>query len=181
MYTAKESGRNRYQFYSEDMTARAIERLSLEHDLRGAVERGEMFLVYQPQIELATRNVIGAEVLCGGGMQRKGSFSPRFIPVAEDSGMILRIGEWALYQACGQARLWRDRGLLNVCISVNVSAVQFRQTDFVDRRKCTLKKSGLTPARLELELTESVVMQGRGTGFGKIAATGCAWGKSRNR
>ncbi len=161
MYTAKQSGRNRYQFYSEDMTARALERLSLERDLRGAVERGEMFLVYQPQIELETGRVIGAEVLLRWRHATQGLISPqRFIPVAEDSGMILGIGEWALHQACQQARLWRDRGVLDVCISVNVSAVQFRQADFVDVVKRTLKKSGLSPDRLELELTESVVMQG---------------------
>jgi predicted signal transduction protein with EAL and GGDEF domain len=161
MYTAKQSGRNRYQFYSEDMTARALERLSLERDLRGAVERGEMFLVYQPQIELETGRVIGAEVLLRWRHATQGLISPqRFIPVAEDSGMILGIGEWALHQACQQARLWRNRGALDVCISVNVSAVQFRQADFVDVVKRTLKKSGLSPDRLELELTESVVMQG---------------------
>jgi EAL domain-containing protein (putative c-di-GMP-specific phosphodiesterase class I) len=143
------------------MTARALERLSLERDLRGAVERGEMFLVYQPQIELETRNVIGAEVLLRWRHATQGLISPqRFIPVAEDSGMILGIGEWALYHACEQARHWRDRDVLDVCISVNVSAVQFRQADFVDVVKRTLKKSGLSPDRLELELTESVVMQG---------------------
>ena len=105
MYTAKEAGRNRYQFYSEDMTARAIERLSLERDLRGAAERGEMFLVYQPQIELETRRIIGAEVLLRWRHPQQGLISPlRFIPVAEDSGLILTIGEWALRESCGQAR-----------------------------------------------------------------------------
>lgn len=161
MYTAKQSGRNRYQFYSEDMTARALERLSLERDLREAVERGEMFVVYQPQIELETGQVIGAEVLLRWRHPTQGMIPPqRFIPVAEDSGMILGIGEWALYQACQQAELWRDRGVLDLRISVNVSAVQFRQTDFIDVVKRTLDQSGLPPAQLELELTESVVMQG---------------------
>jgi diguanylate cyclase (GGDEF)-like protein/PAS domain S-box-containing protein len=161
MYAAKQSGRNRYQFYSDDMTARALERLSLERDLRGAVERGEMFLVYQPQIELETGHVIGAEVLLRWCHATQGLIPPqRFIPVAEDSGMILGIGEWALDQACQQARLWRDRRVLDVSISVNVSAVQFRQTDFVNIVRRALEKSGLPPDRLELELTESVVMQG---------------------
>jgi diguanylate cyclase (GGDEF)-like protein/PAS domain S-box-containing protein len=161
MYAAKQSGRNRYQFYSEDMTVRALERLGLERDLRGALERGEMFLVYQPQIELDTGHVIGAEVLLRWRHATQGLIPPqRFIPVAEDSGMILGIGEWALYQSCRQARLWRDNGVLDVCISVNVSAVQFRQTDFVDIVQRALKESGLPPDRLELELTESVVMQG---------------------
>ena len=161
MYTAKEAGRNRYHFYSEDMTARAIERLSLEHDLRGAVERGEMFLVYQPQFELATGRIIGVEVLMRWRHPARGLISPvRFIPVAEDTGLILSIGEWGLRESCRQARLWCERGLLNACISVNVSAVQFRQTDFVEIIENALQESGLTPARLELELTESAVMQG---------------------
>jgi diguanylate cyclase (GGDEF)-like protein/PAS domain S-box-containing protein len=161
MYTAKEAGRNRYQFYSADMTARAIERLGLEHDLRGAVERAEMFLVYQPQIELATERIIGAEVLMRWRHPEHGLISPcRFIPVAEDTGLILTIGEWALRESCRQAQSWRDRGLLEACISVNVSAVQFRQTDFLDVVQRALKDSGLLPGCLELELTESVVMQG---------------------
>jgi diguanylate cyclase (GGDEF)-like protein/PAS domain S-box-containing protein len=161
MYSAKQAGRNRYQFYSEDMTARAIERLSLERDLRNAAERGEeLFLVYQPQIELATGRIVGAEVLMRWRQPQQGLISPlRFIPVAEDSGLILTMGEWALRESCRQARLWHDRGLLE-CISVNVSAVQFRQTDFVDVVERALKDSGLSPEKLELELTESVVMQG---------------------
>jgi diguanylate cyclase (GGDEF)-like protein/PAS domain S-box-containing protein len=161
MYTAKQSGRNRYQFYSDDMTLRAIERLGLEHDLRGAVERNEIFLVYQPQIELATSCIIGMEVLMRWRHPVQGLISPaRFIPVAEDSGIILALGEWALRESCRQARLWRDQGLLDVCISVNVSAVQLRQTDFVQIVRRALTESGLPPANLELELTESVVMQG---------------------
>ena len=161
MYSAKEAGRNRYQFYSEDMTARAIERLSLERDLRNAAERGELFLVYQPQIELATGRIIGAEVLMRWRQPQQGLISPlRFIPVAEDSGLILTMGEWALRESCRQARAWHDRRLLDMCISVNVSAVQFRQTDFVHVVERALKDSGLSPEKLELELTESVVMQG---------------------
>jgi diguanylate cyclase (GGDEF)-like protein/PAS domain S-box-containing protein len=161
MYTAKQGGRNRYQFYSDDMTQRAIERLGLEHDLRGAVERGEIFLVYQPQIELATSRVIGMEVLMRWRHATRGLVSPaRFIPVAEDSGIILALGEWALRESCRQARLWRNQGLLDVCISVNVSAVQFRQTDFAHVVERVLADTGLPPANLELELTESVIMQG---------------------
>lgn len=161
MYSAKEAGRNRYQFYSDDMTARAIERLSLEHDLRGAAQRGEIFMVYQPQIELATRRIIGAEVLMRWRHPVHGLISPaRFIPIAEDSGLILVIGEWILIEACRQARLWRDRDILDGCISVNVSAVQFRQSDFVRVVERALNESGISPNRLELELTESVVMQG---------------------
>lgn len=169
MYAAKEAGCNRYQFYSEDMTARAIERLSLEHDLRGAVERGEMFLVYQPQIELATGRIIGVEVLMRWHHPARGLISPvRFIPVAEDTGLILPIGEWGLRESCRQARLWYEDGLLDAGISVNVSAVQFRQTDFVEVIENALQASGLTPARLELELTESAVMQGAEPALNKL-------------
>jgi diguanylate cyclase (GGDEF)-like protein/PAS domain S-box-containing protein len=169
MYTAKETGRNRYQFYSRDMTVRAIERLSLEHDLRGAAERGEIFLVYQPQIELATERIIGAEVLMRWQHPMRGLISPiRFIPVAEDSGLILTIGEWALRESCRQARIWRDRGLLDICISVNVSAVQFRQPDFVATVERALRDTGLSHGNLELELTESVVMQGVEPTLGKL-------------
>jgi diguanylate cyclase (GGDEF)-like protein/PAS domain S-box-containing protein len=161
MYSAKQGGRNRYQFYSDDMTLRAIERLGLEHDLRGAVERGEVFLVYQPQIELTTSRIIGMEVLMRWRHPTRGLISPvRFIPVAEDSGIILSLGEWALRESCRQARLWRDQGLLDVCVSVNVSAVQLRQTDFAHIVARVLAESGLPPANLELELTESMVMQG---------------------
>ncbi|MEO7464125.1 MAG: EAL domain-containing protein, partial [Nitrosospira sp.] len=161
MYSAKEAGRNCYQFYSDDMTARAIERLSLEHDLRGAAQRGEIFVVYQPQIELGTRRIIGAEVLMRWQHPTQGLILPaRFIPIAEDSGLILVIGEWILGEACRQARLWRDRGILDICISVNVSAVQFRQSDFVGVVERALNESGISPGSLELELTESVVMQG---------------------
>lgn len=161
MYSAKEAGRNRYQFYSDDMTARAIERLSLEHDLRGAAQRGEIFMVYQPQIELATRRIVGAEVLMRWRHPAHGLISPaRFIPIAEDSGQILLIGEWILVEACRQARRWRDRDILDACVSVNVSAVQFRQSDFVRVVERALNESGISPNRLELELTESVVMQG---------------------
>ncbi|MEO8996592.1 MAG: EAL domain-containing protein [Nitrosospira sp.] len=169
MYTAKEAGGNRYQFYSRDMTVRAIERLSLEHDLRGAAERGEIFLVYQPQIELATERIIGAEVLMRWQHPERGLISPiRFIPVAEDSGLILAMGEWALRESCRQARIWRDRGLLDICISVNISAVQFRQTDFVTTVERALRDTGLSHGSLELELTESVVMQGVESALGKL-------------
>ncbi|PTR06186.1 PAS domain S-box-containing protein/diguanylate cyclase (GGDEF)-like protein [Nitrosospira sp. Nsp5] len=161
MYSAKEGGRNRYQFYSEDMTVRAIERLSLEHDLRGAAQRGEIFMVYQPQIELATNRIIGAEVLMRWRHPTQGLIAPaRFIPIAEDSGLILVIGEWILVEACRQAQQWRDRGLLDASVSVNVSAIQFRQNDFVRVVERAINLSGISPDCLELELTESVVMQG---------------------
>ncbi len=169
MYAAKEAGRNRYQFYSEEMTARAIQRLDMERDLRRALGRGEMFLVYQPQIELATGTVVGVEVFMRWRHSRRGLISPRdFIPVAEDTGLILPMGDWTLLESCRQARQWRERDLLGASISVNVSAVQFRQTDFVEVVERALADSGLPSDGLELELTESVAMQGVESAFEKL-------------
>ncbi|MDP1716487.1 MAG: diguanylate cyclase, partial [Burkholderiales bacterium] len=124
MFAAKGGGRNRYQFYSEAMGARAAERLHLESELRGACARGEIFVAYQPQIDLASGRVIGAEALARWRHPRHGLISPlRFIPVAEESGLILEIGEWILREACRQARDWREQDILDAHVSVNVSAV----------------------------------------------------------
>lgn len=160
MYSAKEAGRNGYQFYSVDLVSRATERLSLERDLRGAAERNEIFAVYQPQIELASRRVIGAEVLMRWRHPKRGLVPPAsFIPVAEDSGLILPLGELVLRKSCLQARQWYEEYGIDVSVAVNVSAVQFRQEDFVDVVFRVLEETGLRPERLELEVTESVVMQ----------------------
>jgi diguanylate cyclase (GGDEF)-like protein/PAS domain S-box-containing protein len=161
MYSAKGHGRNRYQFYSEDLTLAAVERLSLEHDLRGALSRNEIFPVYQPQIELATGRVIGAEALMRWNRAGQGLVSPAsFIPVAEDSGLILALGEYILKESCLQARQWHEHQGFQGTIAVNVSAVQFRQNDFTDVVLRALSETGFPPGRLELEVTESVVMQG---------------------
>jgi diguanylate cyclase (GGDEF)-like protein len=161
MYSAKGQGRNRYQFHSKDLTSVAAERLSLEHDLRGALARNEIYSVYQPQIELATGRIIGAEALMRWERPRQGSVSPAsFIPVAEDSGLILPLGEYILKESCLQARKWREHNGFEGTIGVNVSAVQFRQNDFADVVLRVLADTGLSPKCLELEVTESVVMQG---------------------
>jgi diguanylate cyclase (GGDEF)-like protein/PAS domain S-box-containing protein len=161
MYSAKESGRNRYRFYSEDLTSRVTERLRLERDLRGAIERDEIFVVYQPQIELATRRVIGAEALMRWRHPGRGLVLPAsFIPVAEDSGLILPLGEHILRESCVQARQWYDRYGFDVGVAVNISAVQFRQKDFTEVVLRVLADTGISPSCLELEVTESVVMQG---------------------
>jgi diguanylate cyclase (GGDEF)-like protein/PAS domain S-box-containing protein len=160
MYSAKQAGRNRYHFYSEEMTSRAIERLSLEHDLRSASSRNELFLMYQPQIEISTGNITGVEVLARWRHPAHGLISPlRFIPVAEDTGLILPLGERALRESCLHTRSWLQRGLLDACICVNISGVQFRQTDFVQHVQEALEDTGLPPDKLELELTENVLMQ----------------------
>lgn len=161
MYSAKGHGRNRYQFYSEDLTSTSVERLSLEHDLRGALARNEIFPVYQPQIELATGRIVGAEALMRWERLEQGLVSPAsFIPVAEDSGLILSLGEHILRESCLQARQWHEQQGFEGTIAVNVSAVQFRQNDFTDVVLRALADTGLSPECLELEVTESVVMHG---------------------
>jgi diguanylate cyclase (GGDEF)-like protein/PAS domain S-box-containing protein len=161
MYSAKGYGRNCYRFYSEELTSLAADRLSLERDLRGALARGEIFSVYQPQIEFGTGRVTGAEALMRWRHPKRGLVLPSdFIPVAEDSGLILSLGEHILRESCRQARLWHDRNGFNAMIAVNVSAVQFRQNDFTDVVSRVLAETGLLPERLELEVTESLVMQG---------------------
>ncbi len=173
MYSAKESGRNRYRFYSEDLTSRVTERLSLERDLRGAIERDEIFVVYQPQIELATRRVIGAEALMRWRHPGRGLVLPAsFIPVAEDSGLILPLGEHILRESCVLARQWYHRYGFDVGIAVNISAVQFRQKDFTEVVLRVLADTGISPSCLELEVTESVVMQGVESAIEKMRILG---------
>jgi diguanylate cyclase (GGDEF)-like protein/PAS domain S-box-containing protein len=160
MYSAKEAGRNQYRFYSEESTSRATERLSLERDLRRAVEQNEIYSVYQPQIELATSRVIGVEAFMRWRHPSRGLISPAtFIPLAEDTGLILPLGERVLRESCARARHWSDSGF-DIGVSVNVSAVQFRQEDFTDVVVRVLADTGLSPECLQLEVTESVVMQG---------------------
>ena len=156
----KQSGRGHFGFYSQQLGDRAMERLHMERDLRGANERGEIFLVYQPQFDIASGEVVGIEALARWRHPVDGLVSPaRFIPVAEDSGLILDIGAFVLREACTQMSDWRRRGLLDVPIAVNVSAVQFRQADLVDLMRRIIEETGLPPHRLELEVTESVVME----------------------
>ncbi|WP_245727746.1 sensor domain-containing protein [Nitrosovibrio tenuis] len=172
MYSAKEAGRNRYQFHSEDMTSSATDRLSLERELRGAIEREEIFTVYQPQIELTTGQVIGVEALMRWQHPRLGLVSPAdFIPVAEDNGLILSLGERIMRDSCLQARRWcDDHGVGSV--AVNVSAVQFRQKNFTDVVLSVVAETGLRPECLELEVTESVVMRGVESAVHKLRTLG---------
>jgi diguanylate cyclase (GGDEF)-like protein/PAS domain S-box-containing protein len=160
MYSAKEAGRNGYRFYSQESTSRATERLSLERDLRRAVEQNEIYSVYQPQIELATSRVIGVEAFTRWRHPNRGLVSPAiFIPLAEEIGLILSLGERVLRESCMRAREWGERGF-DIGVSVNVSAVQFHQEDFTDVVLRVLADTDFSPERLQLEVTESVVMQG---------------------
>jgi diguanylate cyclase (GGDEF)-like protein len=159
MYRAKENGRNRFQFFKPDMNIRVMERLSLENDLRLALEREEFFLVYQPQMGIASGEVTGFEALIRWQHPKLGLVPPNeFIAIAENNGLILPIGEWVLRTACAQARKWHRDGLLAVPVAVNVSAVQFRQEGFCQLIRRVLLETGLPPQFLELELTESLLL-----------------------
>ena len=159
MYFAKGSGRQCYKFFTKEMNIRAVERQSIEEDLRLALDRSEFTLHYQPKINLGTGAIIGAEALLRWTNPVRGSVPPLdFIQVAEDSGLILPIGAWVLQEACAQAKAWLDQGLVIENIAVNVSAVQFLNDRFIEEVYETLSKTGLDPKYLELELTESVLM-----------------------
>ena len=159
MYSAKEHGRNVVRLFTHEMNVQAMERMTLERSLRMAVERNELFLVYQPQEDLATSEIIGCEALLRWRHPDLGLVAPqKFIPVAESSGLIVPIGEWVLRTACAQARLWQDEGLPAMPVAVNVSAVQFRRASFLRLVKTVLRDTGLAPQYLELELTESLIL-----------------------
>lgn len=159
MYSAKQKGPNNIEFFTDDLNVQMVERLKLESGLRLALERQEFYLVYQPQINIATGRIVGVEALIRWQHPELGLVPPdRFISIAENSGLIVRIGEWVLRTACAQARKWQDDGLTAIPIAVNVSAVQFRQDGFRDLIKNVLGETRLAPQYLELELTESLLL-----------------------
>ena len=160
MYHAKSLGRNTYSFFTEQMNLNAAEHLRLHNQLAQGLAKGEFFLHYQPQIELDSGRVSGAEALLRWSNPQLGPVSPgRFIPVAEDTGLIVAIGEWVLAEVCRQAAAWRAAGLPDLVLAVNLSAVQFRRGDLVAAVARALAESGLPAALLELELTESILIQ----------------------
>ena len=160
MYDAKEHGRNNYQFFRPDMHARVVERQSLEGNLRSALGRNEFLLHYQPKISLKTGEITGVEALLRWMHPDRGLVPPlQFVPIAEECGLILPIGQWVLLEACRQARAWRDSGLRAVPVAVNVSAVEFLAKDFLSGVRAVLIATGVEPHNLELELTESVLMR----------------------
>lgn len=159
MYCAKQKGPNNIQFFTKDMNDQMVERLTLESGLRLALDRQELFLVYQPQMDIATGAIVGVEALLRWQHPELGLVPPGdFIRIAENTGLIVPIGEWVLKTACAQARKWQDEGLRQVQIAVNVSAVQFRQEGFRDLIKGVLSETRLSPQYLELELTESLLL-----------------------
>lgn len=159
VYQAKESGRNTYAFYTPALTVTANERLDLEARLRHALVQGEFLLHYQPQVDIQTGNLIGCEALVRWNNPQQGLISPaRFIPLAEETGLIVPLGEWVLRQACSQARSWLDAGMPPLLMAVNLSARQLQQPDIVARVATILAETGLPAETLKLELTESMIM-----------------------
>jgi diguanylate cyclase (GGDEF)-like protein len=160
MYQAKENGRQSFQFFKPAMNARAVERQSIEESLRRALERQEFTLHYQPKIYIETGAITGAEALIRWTHPSRGPISPaQFIPIAEDCGLIVPIGRWVLRHAAQQAQAWVDAGLRPTTMAVNVSAMEFRDDDFLRGLFAILDETRLTPRSLELELTESVLMK----------------------
>jgi diguanylate cyclase (GGDEF)-like protein len=158
MYCAKQRGSNNIEFFNEDLNVQIMERLTMENGLRLALDRKEFFLEYQPQMDIATGRIVGVEALIRWQHPELGRVPPdRFIKIAENSGLIVPIGEWVLMTACTQARRWQLEGLPPMRIAVNVSAVQFRQDGFRDLIRRVLRETELDPQYLELELTESLL------------------------
>ncbi len=160
MYRAKDSGRNRFAFYEEQMNRKAVERLRLENDLRSAIDQQQLMLYFQPKVSCADNRVVGMEALLRWQHPEFGFISPGiFIPVAEQTGLINEIGDWVLRQAVLQQRMWQSQGLPIVPVAVNLSAAQFQQADLVERIVRIVREGGLEARYIELELTESMLME----------------------
>ena len=160
MYHAKEGGRGSFRFFEKAMNTKALERQSLEGSLRSALKRKEFLLHYQPKVCLATGKILGVEALIRWQRPGHGLLSPAvFVPIAEESGLIVQIGNWVLREACQQTRAWQDAGLFPLPVAVNVSAIEFRNKGFVEGVSKILSETGLAARYLELELTEGVLMK----------------------
>jgi diguanylate cyclase (GGDEF)-like protein len=160
MYRAKEEGRNRFRFYSAELNANTLERLSFETALRHALERGELRVHYQPKIDMATHKLTGVEALLRWQHPERGLLLPeKFIALAEETGLIIPIGLWTLREVCTRAKAWQDAGLQRIPVAVNLSALQFHQEQLATDLAEILKSTRLDPDILELEITESMVMQ----------------------
>ncbi len=160
MYCSKNAGRNEFHFYDEAMTERVADRLGLQTELRVALERQEFFLVYQPKVDLAEGRICGFEALLRWQHPQRGVVSPvEFIPVLEDTGMILGVGEWVLRQVARQVGAWQAQGLAVPRVAINLSARQFSSSELAGQLRAVLDDTGIDPSLLELELTESMLMQ----------------------
>lgn len=170
---AKALGRNRYQFYAEHMNRRAVKRFSIETQLRKALENDELEVHYQPKLNVQRNEVVGVEALVRWPNSERGVISPsEFIPVAEETGLILPLGEWVLHEACAQARSWEIMGQSGLVVSVNLSAVQFREKQLGPRIASVLQETGLNPSCLELELTEGVLLDDTETSIATLKGLG---------
>ncbi|WP_246320953.1 bifunctional diguanylate cyclase/phosphodiesterase [Paenibacillus germinis] len=162
MYRVKEQGKNNFQFYTPDMNEAVSQKMKLEMGLRKGLERGEFKVYYQPQIDVISGKVIGVEALIRWQHPEWGNISPEeFIPLAEETGLIIPIGEWVLYEACHQNKIWQDTGYPPLRIAVNISSRQFQQNNLVEMVSKTLKETELDPQYLELELTESIIQDSK--------------------
>jgi diguanylate cyclase (GGDEF)-like protein/PAS domain S-box-containing protein len=160
MYHAKANGCNNFQFFEASMNSRAAERQSLEHDLRHAIERNEFLLHFQPKINLASGAIVGVEALLRWSHPQRGLILPaQFLAIAEECGLIVPIGRWVMNQGCAQARAWRDAGLAPIRMAINISAVELRSKGFVSGVHAMLTQAGLAPSDVELELTETFLLQ----------------------
>ncbi|MFP5350808.1 MAG: putative bifunctional diguanylate cyclase/phosphodiesterase, partial [Gammaproteobacteria bacterium] len=171
MYRAKAKGRNTFEFYAAEMTAQVQEQLSLEGALRRALDRNEFMLDYQPVVDLQTGRITGAEALLRWHHPERGIISPaQFIPLAEETGLIVPIGAWVLAAACAQGAAWRAAGYDPLRLSVNISARQFMQPGLIESVSAALMDSGFDRAWLELEITESLLLQNVDTTLRSLAA-----------
>lgn len=160
MYHAKDSGRNTYKVYDPEMNRRVINHMQLDNSLRDAVKNNELYMVYQPLIDLKKAKIVGFESLMRWHSAVLGQVSPvDFIPMAEENGLILEMGEWALEESCLQMKKWQNQGLKNLSVAVNISGRQFRQSNLPEVVKRVLDKTGLEAKYLELELTESLLIE----------------------
>jgi len=170
MHFAKSQGRNNYQFYSKEMNSRALERLAIESKLRRAIERNEFELHYQPKLDLRTDTVTGVEALIRWRHPELGLIPPlEFIPIAEESGLIISIGEWVLQEAVRQIREWKLEGLPELHVAVNIAGPHLKETGFTGFVHRALEDANVSPSLLELEVTESMLMDDRTTTFATMS------------